>query len=451
MTRRHLLYGLLGVGGLCLIVVVVIYLRTSDDTSRKVIVSPREGNDQRGTGEQHAGKHWGERILSSIQGHTDDSETSPSETSPEVMADKWARVEALYNSLTEADWEGLDPSQPHPKKVEILTEGMDAFTAVKYLDSEGGYSDYLLEYAERAVAENPGDFDVLLFYARKLTYNREEEAEAVYRQLLAMAPNSIEVLHELGRVLMYRKPAEAVVHIKKVIAMEPSSFEAHMNLGWSYRQLGRLDEALATFQEAYKILPGNGTMNGINLIKQDMEWYRTNNMQWQTAQEEPAPAETSPEVPPQDLAPPIPDMPDRLEGAAAFDEEPADFTPPSENGDISAAEQQAIEEILKMMEAYEQTLPSESSPSDTVSGRIADLERSIESSPDRRENYLELAEAYEEAGEYEKTAEIYRRARERFPDDERVRRKSEAYREPPEREDEGKYEEDDSYSDDDND
>ena len=408
MTRRHLLYLILCVGGLCLVLYYTIYRH-----SPQPVGDGGKGSQTLGTSEKNPmsfSNSDGSRSVSQER-----EKTFKALTSPEAMTDKWARVEALYDSLTEADWEGVaNRNGPHPKKVEILTEGMDAFTAAKYLASEGRYSDHLFEYAERAVAENPGDFEVLLFYARKHPYYREEEAEEVYRQLLAMAPNSIEVLHELGRVLMYRKPAEAVVHIKKVIAMEPSSFEARMNLGWSYRELGRLDEALATFQAVYKIRSSSGAMNGINLIKGDMEWYRANNMQWETAPEEPPPAEISPEVPPQDFAPSIPDIPDRLEGEAAFDDEPRDFTPPGENSGLSAAEQRDIDALIRIIEEYEASITSRSDPSAIVEGQITDLERSVESGPNRAESYLELARAYEEAGEHEKAAEIYRRARERF-------------------------------------
>lgn len=60
-----------------------------------------------------------------------------------------------------------------------------------------------------------------------------------------------------------------------------------------------------------------------------------------------------------------------------------------------------------------------------------------------------MARAYEEPGEDEKTAEFYRRARKRFPDDKEVRRESAAFRNGRERE----YDEDeeDSYSDSDED
>lgn len=105
-----------------------------------------------------------------------------------------------------------------------------------------------------------------------------------------------------------------------------------------------------------------------------------------------------------------------------------------------------------MLEEIEQAIPSEpSSPAtltEQVEGQITDLERSIKTRPNRAGSYLELARAYEESGEDEKAAEVYRRAGERFPKDEEVQRESEAYRERRGRSTE-RDEYDDSYSDED--
>ena len=64
----------------------------------------------------------------------------------------------------------------------------------------------------------------------------------------------------------------------------------------------------------------------------------------------------------------------------------------------------------------------ESAPADAVNRKISDLKRSIESSPNRSESYLELGRAYEKAGDDKKAAEVYRQARKRFPKDKRFQR-----------------------------
>ena len=135
-----------------------------------------------------------------------------------------------------------------------------------------------------------------------------------------------------------------------------------------------------------------------------------------------------------------------MKGETGFDDQLRDITPPREDRGVTAAEQQAIEELIQIIEEYEASLSSPSVPSATVEGRITDLERSIESRPNRAESYLKLERAYQEAGEDKKAAEVYRRARERFPESERVRRKLEAFRNERERPRE-RNDEDDSYSD----
>jgi tetratricopeptide (TPR) repeat protein len=109
-------------------------------------------------------------------------------------------------------------------------------------------------------------------------------------------------------------------------------------------------------------------------------------------------------------------------------------------------------EFEKLLAEYERMIRGESAPADSVNRTISDLKRSIESSPNRSDSYLELGRAYEKAGEDEKAAEVYRQARKRFPKDKRfqrtlkkgsrTRRGSESNREgrerPPQRSDEDK-------------
>ena len=103
------------------------------------------------------------------------------------------------------------------------------------------------------------------------------------------------------------------------------------------------------------------------------------------------------------------------------------------DGEAAAADQQAIEELIQIIEEYEAQLMSKSDSVAVAEGQLADLERSIESRPNRVESYLRLARAYQEAGRAEKTTAVCQQARERFPEDERVQRESEAFEAEPER------------------
>ena len=155
---------------------------------------------------------------------------------------------------------------------------MDAFTAAKYFRSHGGYGyiDYANEYAKRAVAENPGNFEMLLFYAQTLGLDQMDEQEATYRQLYEMDPDSVEVLYELGNLLSMREPNEAVVYLEKLVVIDPSYSWAYGALGVSYRELGHWDEAVKAFQKQIEINPQikwmtDGAIELVNKLRQEAE------------------------------------------------------------------------------------------------------------------------------------------------------------------------------------
>ena len=236
-----------------------------------------------------------------------------------------------------------------------------------------------------------------------------------------MDPHSIDVLFGLGHVLATRKPAEAVKYLEKVVEMNPSSFNAYMDLGDSYRELGRLDEALASFQKAYEIVPGWMAQNGINAIKGDMEWYKAHGKKWAGSKKN-ASEETAPKSPVQENEP-LQALTEGPEQGIDFSEEPL-IEPPESHDDIHRAEaRQTMEaEFEELLAEYERMIQGESAPADVMNRTISHLKRSIESSPNRSDNYLELGRAYEQAGEDKKAAEVYRQARKRFPKDKRFQR-----------------------------
>ena len=398
MTRRHWFFLL---GSLCLILCYLIYRNWPSPVHDGAKVSRiKRGHEQTTTAgtfsaspQSEGGRHSEGRVKSGSKNWEAVFKEATSDR--EVMFDKWTRVQALYDSLTEADWEGVDKWGPHPRKVEILVEGMDAFTAAKYLDSLGGHSDYVKEYAGRAVAENPGDFEVLLFYAREIAYKRPTEAEAAYRQLLAMAPNSTEVLTELGNVLSYLNPQEAIGHLQKAIQMEPDNFRAHDFLAASHREvsyeiwdrgdregtLAELNKSLAAYQKAYQLLPNPSTQEAMDMVKEDIEWTKTDRKMVA------APKDPQPQSPLSEEAA-LSTPTEAPVGESRVDESPI-IEPSAEQDDTRRAEaRQAMEaemeaEFEKLLADYERMIIGESDLSDAVEsdlsaavkGEIADLER----------------------------------------------------------------------------
>ena len=85
---------------------------------------------------------------------------------------------------------------------------------------------------------------------------RLAEAEALYRQILAVQPNHPAATHHIGVIAQQcGKNDLAVNWIKQAIDLDPSDFAAHFNLGAAYRSLGRFDESIAAHQCAVQLHP----------------------------------------------------------------------------------------------------------------------------------------------------------------------------------------------------
>ncbi len=80
---------------------------------------------------------------------------------------------------------------------------------------------------------------------------RLEEAEASYRQTIALKPDYAEVHYNLGNTLReLGRLEEAESSYGKAIALESDFAEAYYNLGIALNELGRLDEAKASYTQA---------------------------------------------------------------------------------------------------------------------------------------------------------------------------------------------------------
>lgn len=356
------------------------------------------------------------------------------------------RIAQLYDELRT---KGVRVTGPVPEEIAIETEGMDRLSAARYL-REFGVFEYALEYAKRAVAENPESFEAVLLWAQLLHPQQHKEVkEIAFRLGLEMNPDSIEALVGLGQTLSRgTQPWEAIPYLEEAIQRDPSVGHAYYALAGSYEKSGLYDEALDAYTKTYELTQDPVALRHIQAIEAGNPIFKPIQRESQKPLlEETTPEGTFRESPFQEEG----STPAPTEGSGretGFGESPLEEPPSRKNGESTAAEQQFIEELIRIIEEYEASIKSESDPSTVVGGGTTEIERSIEAQPNRAESYIELARAYEEAGENEKAAEVYRRARERFPDDEGVQRRSEAFRAKRERSDESESEEaDDSYSD----
>jgi predicted O-linked N-acetylglucosamine transferase (SPINDLY family) len=86
---------------------------------------------------------------------------------------------------------------------------------------------------------------------------RLNEAESIYRQILAAEPQHFGSLHHLGLIAhQVGKNEIAVDMIRQALVLNPTSPEAYSNLGNALREIGQHDEAISACRKAIAIQPG---------------------------------------------------------------------------------------------------------------------------------------------------------------------------------------------------
>ena len=85
---------------------------------------------------------------------------------------------------------------------------------------------------------------------------RLQEAEQLYRQILAQQPRHADAIHHLGVIALQEgRDDMALDLIRRAIALNPGSSEAHSNFGTVLKGKGQLDEAIAAYRQAIALKP----------------------------------------------------------------------------------------------------------------------------------------------------------------------------------------------------
>jgi predicted O-linked N-acetylglucosamine transferase (SPINDLY family) len=85
---------------------------------------------------------------------------------------------------------------------------------------------------------------------------RLQEAEQLYRQILAQEPKHADAMHFLGVIAHHvGRYDDAVELIRRAIALWPNYAQAYSNLGNALKDKGQLDEAIATYRQAIALNP----------------------------------------------------------------------------------------------------------------------------------------------------------------------------------------------------
>jgi tetratricopeptide (TPR) repeat protein len=115
---------------------------------------------------------------------------------------------------------------------------------------------------DRAVAliGEPEEQDWFVFFARGITLERTDrwdEAEADFRQALALNPDQPQVLNYLGYSLVEqrRNLEEALDMIERAVAARPQDGYITDSLGWALYRMGRYDEAVGPMERAVELAP----------------------------------------------------------------------------------------------------------------------------------------------------------------------------------------------------
>ena len=100
------------------------------------------------------------------------------------------------------------------------------------------------------------EIDATLKLAKaKLRSGQVNEAEAMYRKVLAEQPGCSEAVHFLGLSALQRGKLETALEmVKKSIELEPSKADYHNNLATVLGRMSRSIEALGSAQRATEVI-----------------------------------------------------------------------------------------------------------------------------------------------------------------------------------------------------
>lgn len=138
----------------------------------------------------------------------------------------------------------------------------DATHLLGVLAHQKGQHEAALELIGRAIALNN---KAPQFHANRgqvlRTLGRFAEAEASYRQALALKPDYLDAQMSLGVLAQAQgRPEQAAEAYRRALALKPDLAEAHNNLGNALEDLGKLGEAVTSYERAVALRPRDAGM-----------------------------------------------------------------------------------------------------------------------------------------------------------------------------------------------
>ncbi len=148
----------------------------------------------------------------------------------------------------------------------IRVENLDPLTAAKYFltySSVGSIKAELgIEYAERAINENPNSFEAHHVWAlcnREYYFQTDNEKTIEgFRNLVNRFPNSSIALQELCLITRFTHPEEALDAVQRAIQLDDRIERNNELLAHCYHKLGEYEKALAVYQGMSEVYYGHG-------------------------------------------------------------------------------------------------------------------------------------------------------------------------------------------------
>jgi tetratricopeptide (TPR) repeat protein len=168
---------------------------------------------------------------------------------------------SAYFDLASA-YEGL---RQFDKAIALLTQARglspsDALVHIRLARSqqEAGKGDDAVKTLQATAAKFPQEPAVMLSLGSALDRQKKyNEAEAVFRKMIAADPKNADALNSLGYMFAERgqRLDEAVTLVERALAIEPGNGAYLDSLGWAYYKQNRFDQAEEPLREAAKQLP----------------------------------------------------------------------------------------------------------------------------------------------------------------------------------------------------
>lgn len=158
----------------------------------------------------------------------------------------------------------LGPFVATPRDEDIASGVFTHFaTQLALAQQEGGDAAASLRTLEDAHKRVPDDVQVTLGLATAYEHDRKiDQAETLYRDLIAKDPENAEVLNNFGYMLADhgRRLDDAVGFIKRALALEDGNPSYLDSLGWAYFKQGKADQAREPLERAASAQPRNSVI-----------------------------------------------------------------------------------------------------------------------------------------------------------------------------------------------